>query len=80
MKLISKTEIYKFDISSLDPDLIADIPASAYKIIIEFQDGQFLSAKYLFDSPYSEEEWKILAMINDKIQELKKSYLEKSKC
>ena len=78
MKLISKTEIYEFDIMSLDADLIADIPASQYKILIEFKNGEFIGVKYLLDPPYSEQEWKIMAMINDKILEIKKSYSEEA--
>ena len=74
MKLVNKTEIYEYDLSSLDADLIADIPDNRYKVEIIFRNGEFAMAKYSFDAPYTEQQWKILALINDKIQELKKSY------
>ena len=74
MKLISKTEIYEYDISPLNVDILLDVPASQYNIEITFKDGKFQSVTNLFKPPYSEEMWKILSIINDKIQEIKKSY------
>ncbi len=74
MKLVNKTDIYEYDLSSLDAMLTVDIPASQYKVEIIFKNGEFVEAKYLFTSPYSDQQWRILGLINDKIQELKKSY------
>lgn len=77
MILESKTEIYEFDLSNLDAELVVDIPSPNYKIKIVFKDGVFKEVKNLFKPPYTDEEWDVLSMIYKKIQELKKSYADK---
>lgn len=79
MDLKSKTEIYEFDLSNLEAELIVDIPAPKYTISIIFKDGVFQGVKNLFNLPYTNEEWDVLLIIYKQIQELKKSYLEENK-
>ena len=48
-------------------------------IEIVFKDGIFQEVNNLFDPPYTDSEWKVLSIIYNQIQELKKFYFKESK-
>jgi len=44
------------------------------RVIIIFEDGKFKSASYPFSGQYSRNAWRILAAINEKINEIEVRY------
>ena len=74
MKLINKIDIYKYDLSDEPVELRADLTVNGEIVEIIFDNGEFREVRYRFESPYTEGEWELLALINEKIKELKKTY------
>ena len=74
MKLTNTTIIYEYDLSGISLELSSDLAPDETKVFIHFKNGEFQEVRYKFYAPYTEWKWEILALINEKIKEIKESY------